>query len=243
MLKTFISINRKIVRFFTKDFTLNTEFYNLVVNYSKVSRRILEIGGSNRPMLNLSKFYFVVGCDIDETKDYLNCYDEFHLGEINTLNHGEFDLIFSSYLMEHVEDVKGMYIEQFKRVSLDGGKIVHIYPLGYHPYSIATKLADKLKITRRLISILRPEAIEVTGYKTYFNLGNIYDLELFLKKHPLVLNCTFKYAYSGSDYFAAIAPIGILIESFNRICEMFSLRYFASNVIVDITTRKSNLNQ
>jgi len=206
-----------------------------------MSKKILEIGGSNRPLLKLTDKYFVVGCDIDNTKDYSNCYNEFHLGEINTMPHKEFDLIYSSYLMEHVAAVEEMYNIQFQKISSDGGKIVHIYPLGYHPYSIATKLADKLNLTRKLIKILRPEAFEVTGYKTYFNLGNIYELEKYFKNHPFVSDYSLKYAYSGSDYFAAIAPLGFAIELFNRLCEIFELRFFASNVIVDITITKRAL--
>ena len=204
-----------------------------------MSKKILEIGGSNRPLLKLTENYLIVGCDIDKTKDYSNCYNEFHLGEINTMPHKDFDLIYSSYLMEHVADAKEMYNVQFQKISGFGGRIVHVYPLGYHPYSIVTKIADKLNLTRKLIKILRPEAYLISGYKTYFNLGNIYDLENFLKNHPFVADYTLKYAYSGSDYFAALAPLGLAIELFNRICEIFELRFFASNVIVDITIDKS----
>ena len=106
LLAFFVSQNRRLVRFFTKEFRLNTEFEVLIENYASKSEKILEIGGSNRPLLKLTNNYLIVGCDIDNTKDYTNCYNEFHLGEINTLPHRDFDLVYSSYLMEHVVDVK-----------------------------------------------------------------------------------------------------------------------------------------
>lgn len=134
-----------------------------------------------------------------------------------------------------------MYNLQIQKISYQGGKIVHIYPLGYHPYSIFTKIADKFNLTKRLIRILRPEAYLVSGYKTYFDLGSVYELENFLKNHSSVAHYSLKFAYSGSDYFAAFAPLGIGIELFNRFCEIFKLKFFASNVIVDITINRNVL--
>ena len=80
---------------------------------------------------------------------------------------------------------------------------------------------------------LRLETTNITGYRTYYSLGNVYSLKKFLNNIPNI-EYSLQFWYSGSDYFGAFAPIGILVEFFNIICRKFNLTLFASNVIVRI---------
>lgn len=232
MFKKIILINRKITRYFSQPLELNTKFEEEVKRLSQNASKILEIGGSDRPLLSTSKLYQYVGVDLDESKNYTGLYDYIHIGYIKSLDYEGFDLIFSQYLMEHVKDAKLMYHEQLKRVK-NGGTIIHVYPLGIHPFSICSQIAELVGIKRSLISILRPETISITGYKTYYSLGNVYSLKKFLNNIPNI-EYSLHFGYSGSDYFGAFAPIGILVEFFNVICRKFHLTLFASNVIVTI---------
>ena len=237
VLKKFITLNRKITAFFSTPLTLNTDFNNVVFKLSRDAEKILEIGGSDRPVLSRSSLYHYVGVDLDKSKNYEGLYDNIHLGHIEDLEEENFDLIFSQYLMEHVEDAKFMYQQQIKRLR-NGGTIIHVYPLGLHPFSICSQIAEILRVKESLISVLRPEAKNTTGYKTYYSLGNVYTLRKFLNTIPNI-EYNLHFGYSGSDYFGALAPIGILLELFNIMCRTFRITLFASNVLVTIKSIKS----
>ena len=232
LFKKILLINRKITRYFSEPLKLNDRFREDVKRLSLYSKNILEIGGSDRPLLNTNKLYYYVGVDLDESKNYTGLYDYIHIGDIQSLDQKGFDLIFSQYLMEHVKDAKLMYNEQLKRLNT-GGTIIHVYPLGIHPFSICSQIAELVGIKRLLISILRPETTNITGYRTYYSLGNVYSLKKFLNNIPNI-EYSLQFGYSGSDYFGAFAPIGILVEFFNIICRKFNLTLFASNIIVKI---------
>jgi hypothetical protein len=232
IIQKFVLVNRRITAFVSKPLTLDDDFALTVNELNHNSKRTLELGGADRPLLCKSLVTYYVGCDPDNSKDYTGLYHKMHIGQIESLEEKEFDLIFSQYVMEHVENAASMFHEQLKRLS-NHGTIIHVYPLGLHPYSICSQLAELLNIKKFLISILRPESQSVTGYKTFYSLGNVFKLRRFLNSIDSI-QYDLKFGYGASDYFGAIAPIGLIIELFNVTCRKFRLTLFASNVIVTI---------
>ena len=59
--------------------------------------------------------------------------------------------------------------------------MIHLYPLGYHPFSLLNKLVGN-KLARKIIPLIRKGSEGVTGYPAYYSLGNAYSLERFFKK-------------------------------------------------------------
>lgn len=194
------------------------------------SKKILEVGGSERPLLdkNVNFEYWCV--DVDDTKNYTGLYDNVFIGEIENLEVKGFDLIISKFVLEHVKDVESMYVEMWNRVG-DNGSMLHIYPLGGHPFSRITKVVDKFGLSRFLISLLRPETIQTNGYKTFYDKGSAVEIHEMLANLP---DCTFKvtFTYEAEDYFGFLFPLALLINLFNRTCELFKLTRFASNVVI-----------
>lgn len=142
----------------------------------KHSNKVLEIGGSSRPYLKRDpEKYVYCGLDVDNSKNYDGLYDNMFIGPIELFTEDDFDLIFSKFLLEHVKDVKSMYSTCYSKLK-PGGNMLHIYPLGYHPFSILTKLIQAIGITKFLIRTLRPEAEQTTGYHTYYDKGTSWQI-------------------------------------------------------------------
>ena len=109
--------------------------------------------------------------------------------------------------------------------------MVHTYPLGYHPFSLITKLIPH-SIIKILISFLRSNQKDTTGYKTYYDLGNPKKLEKFFKSKKWKYEI--KYYFQAEDYFSFFFPLGLTMHFLNRLLNYFNLTFFASNVIVKI---------
>ena len=113
----------------------------------------------------------------------------------------------------------------------ENGTMIHNYPMGYHPYSLITRLIPNY-LVKKLIPLLRPGSEGITGYKTYYNLGSYYSLEKFFESNNFKYKI--KYYYGAEDYFSFLFPIGILVYFFNRICSILNLKIFSSGVLVMI---------
>lgn len=227
-----IKINKRISRpLVQSEFNIDSYFNDRIVNLSKSSKKIIEVGGVSRPILRLSDNYKYFGIDIDNNFNSEEFYDEFFCQSIELELPVNGDLIFSKYLMEHVENVKISYLNQEKSL-LKGGKSIHLYPLGYHPFSILNKIFSN-NFTKKLIGYIRPESAGITGYPAFYSLGNYYNLEKFLKSKRI--KAKFKYHYGAVDYFSFFFPFALIIFMFNMFCKTFNLKIFASNVVVEIS--------
>ena len=183
-----------------KNYEANIEdrFIALVKRVSRNSQVIVELGGVSRPVLQKDEAYRYVGVDIDDDFVYDDLYDEFHCQSVEDKLPIKADLIFSKYLMEHVYDVKSSYENQLLALN-SGGRIVHLYPCGYHPFSILNKLLGN-ELVRKIIPIIRKGSEKVTGYPAFYSLGNAYSLERFFKNKKGI-KVEFIYHYGAVDYF------------------------------------------
>jgi hypothetical protein len=214
------------------EYDIDKNFEELVVLYSKDSKVILELGGVSRPVLKKSNAYTYIGIDIDEDFNHNRYYDEFYCQSVENSLPVKGDLIFSKYLLEHVKNVKKSYEMQISALNASG-KIIHLYPLGYHPFSLLNKLLGN-NLTRKLIPIVRRESKDITGYPAFYSLGNSRALEKFLRSKKDI-KVEFKYHYGAVDYFSFFFPFAILISLFNAIARGLRLKFFASNVLVIIS--------
>lgn len=107
-------------------------------------------------------------------------------------------MIFSKYLMEHVKDVKTSYENQLLALN-PSGTMIHLYPLGFHPFSLLNKIIGN-KFARKVIPLIRKGSEEVTGYPAFYTLGNAYSLERFFKNQKGI-RVDFIYHYGAIDYF------------------------------------------
>lgn len=208
------------------------QFLELVNSESKFAKMILELGGVSRPVLHKSNQYYYIGIDIDSKFVHDDFYDNFYCQSVEEELPVKADLIFSKYLMEHVKDVKRSYENQLSALN-NGGKIIHLYPLGYHPFSLLNKMIGN-RMARFLIPIIRPGVESVTGYPAFYSLGNAHRLESFFGNKD-GLKVEYKYFYGAVDYFGFFYPFALIILVFNFLVRTFRIKFFASNVLIVVS--------
>lgn len=210
---------------------IDDHFEDLINQASKNSKIILELGGVSRPVLQKKKSFRYVGIDIDDEFIHDNFYDKFYCQSVEDELPEKGDLIFSKYLMEHVKDVKTSYENQLSALN-SSGKIIHLYPLGYHPFSLLNKLIGN-NLARKVIPLIRKGSEGVTGYPAFYSLGNAYSLERFFKNQNGI-RVDFKYHYGAVDYFSFFFPLALIISLFNQIAKILGAKILASNVLLVI---------
>lgn len=111
-----------------------------------------------------------------------------------------------------------------------GGVSVHLFPLGSNPSSILTRMVGN-KLQKKLISIIKPNSVAVTGYPVYFDKCDSVSLKRFFKEN-CAIKYRVKYFYGASEYFYFFFPFYLLIEASNRISHLCGLSIFASNAVI-----------
>ena len=213
------------------EYNIDKHFEDLVNQASNSSRTILELGGVSRPVLQKNERYRYVGIDIDNEFIHDKFYDGFYCQSVENQLPEKGDLIFSKYLMEHVKDVKTSYENQLLALN-PSGRMIHLYPLGYHPFSLLNKLIGN-KFARKVIPLIRKGSEGVTGYPAFYSLGNAHYLERFFKNQKGI-KVDFKYHYGAVDYFTFFFPFALLISLFNHFAKLLGAKIFASNVLIII---------
>jgi hypothetical protein len=223
-------LSKPLVNLETK---IELQFENNVNLLKYKAKTIIELGGVSRPVLKKSKKYEYVGIDIDNSFEYSEYYDSFFCQSVEYRFPIKGDLIFSKYLMEHVGDVKLAYKHQIEALN-QGGSILHLYPLGYHPFSLINKFFGN-KVSKKFIDLFRKEHKNITGYPAFYDLGNAYMLEKHLREYDIEVE--FIYHYGATDYFSFFFPFAVCISIFNSFCSTLKLKLFASNVLILITKK------
>jgi len=240
MFSRFVNFNRKIssstLKFLTDLFGVSNkceiDYYDYLKKIDISNLTVLELGGTQRPIFNKSEVKQYIGLDIDKDFNWENHYHSYLNQSCTESINIKADIIISKYLLEHVDDNK----ETFKNVldSLNpGGSSIHLFPLGYHPYSLITKVIGN-NFQKSLIKLLRPETQEISGYPVYYDLCNSFSLERYLKTLEGV-SFEVRYYYGASEYFFSFYPAYLIIELFNRVCHLLKINIFASNAVVIIT--------
>ena len=243
MVKKIISYNRKITRLFVDLFNYmfgniddcEDYFFSQIKKYSK-SKTILELGGTNRPLFTKSKVSNYIGIDVDKSFNSKDVYHKYFIQSCEVFNDNiKADLIVSKYLLEHVQNNSKTF-QNIERWLNPNGFSVSLFPLGYHPFSIANRLVGN-SIARFLIPILRPGSEKITGYPAYYDLCNSLALEKFAKQSNF--NYQIKYFFGAEDYFGFFFPFGIIVHILNRIFHLLRLNIFASNAVLVISKQSS----
>lgn len=238
MFKKFISINRGITNKFVNQCSslfgdidgAEKEFYDAL--YSHSWSRVIKIGGANRPLFNKNKLNKYIGIDIDGGFLWEPIYSEYFIQscEVPLPKKISADLIVSKYVLEHTLDNNKV----FKNINCmlgDGGVSIHIFPLGFHPFSIVNRLVGN-RAAKMLIPIIRPGSESVTGYPAYYHMCNSVSLERYLFNNGFKYSV--KYFFGAEDYFGFFAPFGCLIHIINRIAKILRMNILASNAVLII---------
>lgn len=172
-IKAFIHLNVRISETFNTLFPNNFQdqhhyelLYREVSNYTNY--KVCEVGGIDRPMFKKDYFLQYDGLDLDHNNKVNLLYHNFTQGSIENANFNfKYDCIFSQFLVEHVEKKCQMFSNIYNGLE-PGGKTVHFFPGGNHPFSIINSLFPN-SIRQKLIHLILPSYKSFIGYKPYYN--------------------------------------------------------------------------
>ena len=138
-------------------------------------------------------------------------------------------MIISITVLEHVPDNASAARAMFGALK-PGGTMHHYVPSKWHPYSVALRLVGP-SLQKKLIAILRPEAVAVTGYPAFFDHCSPGDMERLLQQAGFG-DIRIKAFYRASDYFAFFLPAYLAVVLFEALCEACGWRLFASGFVI-----------
>lgn len=239
MIRKFVTANKALQAKFEEafpKFTHRESYFQILTERIKSdaeSRQfphILEVGGVDRPLLNKAPtMYEYIGVDIDSKPQGLEVYDKFITQSIEAPLTIKADIVISKTLMEHVPNNRASVKVMYDCLN-PGGSTHHYIPSKWHPYSVCLRLVGH-SLQNKLISVLRPEASDVTGYPAFFNLCT-----------PNTMKANFETAgfkdvqveayYQANGYFAFFFPFYLLVSAYEKVCIKLDLKFLASGFII-----------
>jgi 2-polyprenyl-6-hydroxyphenyl methylase/3-demethylubiquinone-9 3-methyltransferase len=173
--------------------------------------RVLDVGGGKHPAISLETKrrlgLRVVGMDISETELVqapAAAYDEIVVGDVATSKiPGEYDLIFSRTLMEHVADPPAA-IANMASVLAPGGIMAHVMPCRNAPFAILNRGLGN-QAARRLLFTIFPEKEKNSGFRAYYRDCTPSRLTRLCRQNGLELLQA--KPYYNSEYTSFFAPI------------------------------------
>jgi 2-polyprenyl-6-hydroxyphenyl methylase/3-demethylubiquinone-9 3-methyltransferase len=136
--------------------------------------RVLDVGGGKRPAIALEEKQrlglHVVGLDISGADLELapaGAYDRTIVGDIATVPiEGEYDLVFSRAVIEHVENPRGA-IDNMSRVLARGGVMAHYVPCRNAPFAVINRALGNQRSSRLLFALF-PDKREHSGFPAHY---------------------------------------------------------------------------
>lgn len=183
--------------------------------------RILEVGGVDRPLIERSNGYVFAGLDIDEQERCYEVYDEFTVQSVEEPIKGDYDVIYSVTVLEHVPDNEAAARSMFGAQS-PGGISMHYVPCKTHPYALLLRLVGT-KMQGYLLSLVSHGDEPMGGYPTFFDHCSPRDMERVFREAGYSDVEIVPY-YSTTPYFRAFVPIHLLMVVLMRISEALGLR-------------------
>jgi SAM-dependent methyltransferase len=236
-LRRFVAANRALCQSFERRYS---EFFGfpsyqdelrkrIVASLEGCSGDVLEIGGIDRPFLSKDDEYRYVGMDIEEKPRCHDVYDRFLVQSVEDPIGGDYDLVMSITLLEHVRDNASSIANIFDALR-PACETHHYIPGKGHPYALALRAVGP-KWQTRLIGVLRPDSVEETGYPTYFDHCTARDMARVFEKAGFE-DVQVRTFYRANDYFAFFFPAFVAVTAFENICKAFDWSYFASGFVI-----------
>lgn len=142
---------------------------------------------------------------------------------------GAVDMITSSAVLEHLENVQG-FIADSARVLRSRGYFVQVFPSKFAPFALINQMLPA-SVSRSLIQFLVPEKKGECGFRAFYNGCYYSALRGLLEKHQLEV-AGVELSYFQSDYFNFFAPAFLLVRLYENFIRRLSARNLAAYVLI-----------
>lgn len=205
------------------------DIINSHLNMDKEIKSVLEVGGTDRPLLQKRENIIYDGLDIEDKQTCRSVYDHFYVQSVESEIPVKYDAIVSITLLEHVPDNIAAMRSMYQALK-EKGMTAHYMPSKYHPYAVILRLVGP-SLQRWLLAHLRSSIANVAGYPAYFNHCSPISMTKLLKNTGYNNIKTFCF-YRANEYFSFFVPLFMLISLFENICRMLGLKQMCSGFIV-----------
>lgn len=173
--------------------------------------RVLDVGGGKHPAITVQTKehlgLWVAGLDISESELVQappGAYDAIVVGDVARVNiPGEYDLVFSRTLIEHVDDPGGA-IANLAGVLAPGAIMAHVIPCRNAPYAILNRSLGN-RAARRLLFTMFPEKEKNSGFPAHYRDCTPSRIVRLCRENGLeVIQST---SYYNSDYTSFFVPL------------------------------------
>jgi SAM-dependent methyltransferase len=202
----------------------------------KPGQRILEVGGGKYPAIPIPTKQDlglrVVGLDISEAElagAPAGAYDAIIVGDVATASiSGEFDLIFSRAVLEHVADPSAA-LANLARVLAPGGIMAHVLPCRNAPFAILNRWLGN-RMARRLLFAMYPEKRRNSGFPAFYR--DCTPAGLSRACRACGLEIVQILPYYNTDYTAFFAPLYTLETLRQALMSLLRLENFAESFAI-----------
>jgi SAM-dependent methyltransferase len=122
----------------------------------------------------------------------------------------ELDMIVSSSVLEHLQDV-GSFVRESARVLRAGGAFIHVFPSRYAPFAVLNRMLPH-RLKRSLLYAAHPETVGLQGFPAYYDRCYASAFTRLLEQSGFTVDSV-RTSYNGSaPYFSIFVPayVGIL---------------------------------
>ena len=186
----------------------------------KPGLRVLDVGGGKRPAISPARKQelglYVLGLDVSAeelTQAPPGAYDQTIVGDVAaTRIPGQYDLVFSRAVLEHVQDPAGA-IANLASVLVPGGVMAHVMPCRNAPFAIVNRALGN-RTARQLLFAIFPEKQENSGFLAHYHHCTPTRLSRICRQAGLeVVDLTPYYNSGYTSFFAPLYTVEMLRQA------------------------------
>jgi SAM-dependent methyltransferase len=149
-------------------------------------------------------------------------------------------LITSRMVLEHLSDLE-RFAQETHDALAPGGWTIHLFAGRYSLFAILNRLLPE-SISRRVLFALRPESVEVGGFRTYYNHTNALAAEVVFRDAGLV-DIRTEVSYQVSQYFRFFFPLFVLARLWETVLHALGLKNMGAYVLLQARRPLSKTNR
>lgn len=139
------------------------------------------------------------------------------------------DLITSSSVLEHLEDVK-FFIKNASAILKPGGYMIHRIPNKFSPFSLINRLLPNY-VTRKFLEIIWPGSYGSVGYRAYYNHCYPNAFTKLLKKYNFDV-VEIRVGYTQAGYYSFLFPLYFLSKIYDSLVSFLNVENLCATFLV-----------
>lgn len=143
---------------------------------------------------------------------------------------GELDMIVSSSVLEHLENLEN-FVNESARVLRPGGLFIHVFPSRYALFAVLNRTLPH-RISRSLLYFFHPQVIGVQGFKAYYDHCYATAYCRLLTKHGFTITEIKTSYYGSSPYFSIFFPAFIVSFIYEALAKSTGLPDLCTTLMV-----------